>query len=617
MGCQGSQVFSSIPVIHVYFGTQTGTSEEFSKTFKQHADDNGFKCEVIDLEDFDEEQLKTIEFGLFFMSSYGNGEPTDNAQEFFDWLKENKAEKDILPNLTYSVFGLGDHYYPKYNIIGKTTDLILGKIGGKQFMPISLGDAADDIESDFDKWEKQFWPKFISTYSTEVPVAAQKPANLSLHYILKSADAPITETYIKKVDLNTVDSKYQPFYTSLNVPITENKELCTGEHAKSIHHVTVTLPEGASYNCAGTVSVFPENEDSIVETLAKSQNYDLDSIFHLVPIKDDATISHLFPTPCRVRICLSRYLDIAGICPLSFIKIMALFAENEQERSKLEYLVSDAGNDEYKTQIVANKMTITQMLLQYESVNIPLETFVQTCPIIVPREYSISSDPILDKNELHYYINIYIFVFIIYLYSYLFLYLTVGRLVEQTNIYTYKGLCSNYICDKQIGKKMRIHIHESRFIYPENKDIPMILISVGSGIAPIRSILRHRSTLPLEKQNITAVFYGCRSVKEDYIYREELEGYSHEEDLLSIAFSRDQEKKIYVNDKIMEHEEKVYDLMMNKHAILYLCGSKSMGNTVMNALKSIIAKGSNVNEEQASILFNKLSEDQKLFLELW
>ena len=67
--------------------------------------------------------------------------------------------------------------------------------------------------------------------------------------------------------------------------------------------------------------------------------------------------------------------------------------------------------------------------------------------------------------------------------------------------------------------------------------IPILL---GSGIAPLRSILRHRSHLPTESQNPVHIYYGCRSVKEDNIYYDEFSSYIHEKDQYVIAFSRDQ-----------------------------------------------------------------------------
>ena len=76
MGCDSSHLSKQPPVINVYFGSQTGTGEGFANQLKDHAVEKGFQSEVIDLEDFDEDQLKSTEFAVFFLSCYGNGEPT-------------------------------------------------------------------------------------------------------------------------------------------------------------------------------------------------------------------------------------------------------------------------------------------------------------------------------------------------------------------------------------------------------------------------------------------------------------------------------------------------------------------------------------------------------------
>lgn len=71
----------------------------------------------------------------------------------------------------------------------------------------------------------------------------------------------------------------------------------------------------------------------------------------------------------------------------------------------------------------------------------------------------------------------------------------------------------------------------------------------------------------------TVLFFGCRHKDEDYIYREELEGFAEEQVLtgLHVAFSRDQEEKVYVQHIMKKAGDNIYQLL-EKQAYFYVCG---------------------------------------------
>ena len=74
---------------------------------------------------------------MFCLATYGEGDPTDNAQEFYEWLREDGRE---LNNLHYAVFGLGNKTYEHYNAVGKYVDKRLEEIGGVRMCEVGLGD---------------------------------------------------------------------------------------------------------------------------------------------------------------------------------------------------------------------------------------------------------------------------------------------------------------------------------------------------------------------------------------------------------------------------------------------------------------------------------------------
>ena len=107
--------------IDIYFGSQTGNAEKFSHILEEEGQDLGVICKVIDMEDFDQEELSQSELSLFVVATHGEGDPTDNALRMHSWIKKTAKNKENTPlkNLKYTVFGLGDREYENFCEMGK------------------------------------------------------------------------------------------------------------------------------------------------------------------------------------------------------------------------------------------------------------------------------------------------------------------------------------------------------------------------------------------------------------------------------------------------------------------------------------------------------------------
>ncbi|KAF6126520.1 cytochrome p450 oxidoreductase [Phyllostomus discolor] len=107
--------------IIVFYGSQTGTAEEFANRLSKDAHRYGMRGMAADPEEYDLADLGSLpeienSLAVFCMATYGEGDPTDNAQDFYDWLQETDVD---LSGVKYAVFGLGNKTYEHFNAMGK------------------------------------------------------------------------------------------------------------------------------------------------------------------------------------------------------------------------------------------------------------------------------------------------------------------------------------------------------------------------------------------------------------------------------------------------------------------------------------------------------------------
>ncbi|CAI5523217.1 unnamed protein product [Closterium sp. Naga37s-1] len=162
--------------IGILFGTQTGTSEGFAKTLVselQHHFASHCTVELSSLDDLAEDsdgftaKLKAFHAAFFLVATYGDGEPTDDAQRFFKWLHATAAAAEAqddsplpLQGLRFAVFGLGNRQYEHFNLMGKMLDKHLAALGGQRVAEVGLGDDDQCIEDDFKAWRAGLWKGF-------------------------------------------------------------------------------------------------------------------------------------------------------------------------------------------------------------------------------------------------------------------------------------------------------------------------------------------------------------------------------------------------------------------------------------------------------------------------
>lgn len=211
---------------------------------------------------------------------------------------------------------------------------------------------------------------------------------------------------------------------------------------------------------------------------------------------------------------------------------------------------------------------------------------------IAPRLYSISSSPEAHSGEVH---------------------ITVARDKFHINEEWKIGLCSDFLSQLPVDSNVEFYIHKnSQFRLPAD-DRDVIMIGPGTGVAPFRSFLAHRESLAAPGRNW--LFFGDQHFVSDFLYQTEIQNWLETGVLsqLSVAFSRDQADKVYVQHKMLKHGAQLYEWLKNG-ASIYVCGAKEpMSVDVEDTLMQIVQKfGEKTIEE--SVQFVEQLRDESRYL---
>lgn len=175
------------------------------------------------------------------------------------------------------------------------------------------------------------------------------------------------------------------------------------------------------------------------------------------------------------------------------------------------------------------------------------------------------------------------------------------------------GACSTFLADRiEIDSTVPVFIEKNpAFKLPENEETPVILIGAGTGVAPYRAFLQHREAN--NQKGKTWLFFGERRFHSDFLYQVEWQkllkdGYLEK---IDVAFSRDQEEKIYVQNRLIERQKEVF-AWLNNGANIYLCGDmKQMARDVQKTLLQIFETEGGMSEEKALEYLKTLKKEKR------
>lgn len=331
---------------------------------------------------------------------------------------------------------------------------------------------------------------------------------------------------------------------------------------KITHHIELSA-DGVDYLPGDSIGVIPENPAQTVEQILSALSYDHSSE---VLYKNETVVLgdllrnkvNLFYLPERV---VNKYGELSG-WPMS-----------APRADLLDLLEKHPISDKSKVQ---------------ELLNI-LEP-------IAPRLYSISSSPEAHSGEIH---------------------ITVAKNNYSIDDEVKYGLTSDFLCQLSPEDELRFYIHPNSLFRLPEPDKDVIMIGPGTGIAPFRSFLAHRDSTGATGRNW--LFFGEQHFVSDFLYQTEIQNWIETGVLskTSVAFSRDQKEKIYVQHKMLKESAAFFE-WLESGAYVYVCGTKDpMSIDVENALIQIICKEGKRNEEEALQYIDQMKEDGRYLKDVY
>lgn len=634
--CFVDKMLNSGRNVLVVYGSQTGTAEDFANRISRECRRYGMRALVVDPEEYSMEdlgRLREVErhLAVFVMATYGEGDPTDNALEFIDWIQQ--GDEDQLKGINYTVFGLGNKTYEHYNSTGKLVDKRLSEMGATRVFELGLGDDDANIEEDFISWKEQMFPHVKELLGIEDSGEEEKRQfELKVHDDFEADNIFTGET----ARLHSF-SKQRPPFDARNpylAPLVVRRQLQRGGDRQLMHLELDIEGSRIRYEAGDHVAVYPVNNAETVERIGQLLNTDLDTVISLVAVDSDVSKKHPFPCPTTYRTALLHYLDITSPPKHFLLKELIDFTSDPEDKQQLQLISSnsEAGRAANATWIHTSCRQLVHVLEDLGSCRPPLDLLCELLPRLQPRYYSISSSAKVHPTRIHI-----TCVLVSYLTptdrqnlgvatSWLYNHATTTDSTQQQEQQEAKVTTEDgrpRLKNETLPRDVLVpcFVRKSQFRLPVRAVRPVILIGPGTGFAPMRGFIQERAFQREQGKEVgeTWMFFGCRRSSEDYIYREELEQYEKDGIIkLVLAFSRDQSDKVYVTHRLLEYASDIWRLIGQLSGHVYVCGdARHMARDVSTTLNTIVQQNGGLSQQQSDEMLKNMRSRRRYSEDVW
>ena len=522
---------------------------------------------------------KPSDDGLVILYGSQTGNSRSIAEELFEATQKEKINSSLISmgkikekslksikNLIVivSTQGEGDPPDDALNLVDYINSNKAPKINNMNFGVLALGDSSYEFYcktgKDFDSRLQELGGKRVID-RVDLDVDFDDDAELWIKkavQIMKPLIPKKTEQVDIVFDLPPISEKKYTRKKPLKTKILTNQKITGRFSDKNIRHIEIDLEEsGLNYQAGDSLGVWFTNNSLLVEDLLKTLKINPSEI---IQINNE---------PLIIKDVLINTYELTQLHP-DFVKDYADITHQEE-------LLKISKNSKNLQNFIKDRQII-DVVKQFPS-KISSTSLIKILRKITPRLYSISSSQSEVEEEVH---------------------LTVSVVEYDAFGFLHQGGASGHLNNLQPDSNVKVYVEASdHFRLPENTNLPIIMIGPGTGIAPFRAFLQERAAKKSSGKNW--LFFGNPYFAEDFLYQTEWQNFQDEGILnrIDLAFSRDQDEKIYVQNRILEASEELWKWIVDG-AHIYVCGDESrMAKDVNDALIHVILNEGKMNKEDA------------------
>ena len=521
---------------------------------------------------------------------------------------------------------------------------------------------------DLEEWLKQMWPSALKLHPLPAGCTIDDtPELLACRYTVIEAKGklstqqtgPTRDAYLSQVPQNA--HKCTDGSATFQAALTENKRMTQTDWPQDVRHLVFDAPSLPPALGAGDIAtVWPHTPAALVQRLCSRLDIKPDTLISVSVSSAQAqavtmsSVTHpevavaLLPPPpgtaaattpvlqvpdvLTVEELFSKYIDIASVPRRSCFEQLSFFSKgNPEEAEKLREISGPAGADLYASYAKKEKRNIVEILEDFKSVQVPIAFLLELLPPIAPRHFSIASSPMTEPGKVH---------------------LCMAVVQYETPFKReISGLCSNWLAKMPVGTVVHMAVRPGLLRLPPMYSAacrlatssastiesqaaaakqlplpPLILIGPGTGVAPMRGMLREiqaakallagRSTQPLWDARL---YFGCRKASADHLYAEEWDAMKSCGALSSYrcAFSRDGPTKVYVQTLLWEDRESIAAALQHPQCALFIAGNaKRMPTDVLAVLHKVV-ESAGATPAQAKAHLMAMQQSKRLVIEAW
>ena len=441
-----------------------------------------------------------------------------------------------LNDLNFAVLGLGDTSYEFFCQTAKDFDKRLQDLGATR-----INDRVD-CDVDYDADVAAWFDTITHQVKDELSAKSSQSVIPSLNV---HPSAAVASQYTKKL----------PYTATL----LESQKITGRDSVKDIRHIEISLENsGIQYRPGDALGVWFKNDINLVDELTT-----------LLGLQGDTSVNWS-GDDYNFNDALINKLELTQSYP-TFVTKYAKYANNIELNALLD--------DKSVLREYLSQRQIIDVVRQYPA-KLNAQQFVDTLRMITPRLYSIASSQAEVEDEVH---------------------LTVALVEYDAHGYAHQGGASSFLSTRlDEGGEVNVFVEKNdNFRLPDDGNTPVIMIGPGTGIAPFRAFMQQREAEEASGENW--LFFGNPNYTQDFLYQTEWQRFVKDGVLnkVSLAFSRDQEQKVYVQHRMLEQGAEIYQ-WLEQGAHIYVCGDANhMAKDVQDALVQIVIAHGAKSDEQA------------------